>query len=269
MRDIAVYEGLNSNELSQSNYPNDKILTVKIEGKSQKGLNYEFGFFKETQPKPSIVHINSMKRLEFQKIMSEEEAETELVGISKNLRSKIGGHFNIHPFYGAVRNTQNSLLAPGFYTSEDDRLTTIINLTETEQFSKDLTNQHVEMHPNGMALITRTYIDWSEKYHEAVNKLRNPNQFERDIAAVNHDEELWDKIYGEWNGHKPSFNRISASLNKTHAMKITQSNMIDVLHFLESDLKLIAQKGIEIRYKGLSEEEYQSSTLPKEKLRII
>lgn len=149
----------------------------------------------------------------------------DLLILRKKVRTRTGGHFEIHPFYGAVYGTKLTTVAPDFLTdleSPDDKLSMIIYLTNNgENFDPRLTREYQRIGTSYR--VPSRQNDRHLRYMDAAIG-GNPNQENRDQAIANGLQEAWENEFEKFNsGRIPQ------------AMHVSPSNVVDLMRSMTSE----------------------------------
>ncbi len=268
--ELVVYKDLTPAELRGSNYPNSKLGAVLTHGVNKNtGYEYSVGFIID-HPNAPYLKVDTEKRKDFLKKGSEREAEDALKEVAFAMRSKTGGYFDIHPFYGAIFGTHFNPITDFCKGREDENLSTIVHLTNNgRKFDSGLTNEAVSMGtviafpgPNA-----QRFMDYTER----VNR-KNPNQRNRGQAMANGLGEEWDAEFEKYNPQEKRqglMARIFSGKEQSGiptAMDLTQNKVAGFIDYLQEELGFTDLKVTQTNYKGLSLVEFRASTLPKEKV---
>lgn len=161
------------------------------------GYKYELNFIFE-HPTGPYISIRTEERQSFLQKGTEQQAQDALLELTKQAKEISGGLIEIHPFFGAVYQTNINPIASGFVFGDlDDQLITTICLTEVSAntFERDLTNKlkkigAVVAIPGPNAL---SYVEYLKA------PKMNPNQSNRDTAVINKLGEKWDEENNRFN----------------------------------------------------------------------
>ncbi len=268
--ELVTYKDLTQGELRSSNYPNFKFGGIFMDGVNENtGYKYEVGFVID-HPHGPYLKIDTEKRKDFLGKGSEKNAEDAFKRVAFAMRSKTGGYFEIHPFYGAIWGTHFNPITDFCKGGEDDDLTTIIHFTDNgNTFDDALTREATSMGttiafpgPNAQRCLD---------YQKKVNR-KNPNQGSRDQAIVNGLGELWDAEFERYNPHAKRKWLITKIFNGRKqsdippAIGVTQNRVADFMDYLQNELGFTGLRVTQTNYKGLTLVEFDASTLPKDKV---
>ncbi len=187
---------------------------------SSYGLPYEFVFSKF--PTGFFLRIDSLTKEEFQKMVTEEQAEENIKSLANRIREITGGYYDIHPFMGALWNSDNNPIIPGFGEgSHIDRLCMIIHLRDDgDDF--DMQEMFTQVALNADTWIKGDDVMTFFQSIERSDKV-NPNGSNRDQAIANDLGMLWDQEFHRYNdGPKPTAMQITHSSLYTFADKLTE-----------------------------------------------
>lgn len=257
------YKNLTSKELRHSNYPDSKFGGIFLEGVANTDYKYSMGFVIE-HPKGPYFRIGTEKRQEFLRKGSEMEAEDALTEMVFTIRSKTGGFFQIHPFYGAIYGTNSSPITDFCQGEPDDNLSTIIYLNDSRGFNDELTREAVAL--GTTIVLNQSNVRRLDHYQYRASKA-NPNQYNRDIAIMNGLKENWETEFYQFNPHAKQnlLDRIRRRTDIPPAMQPTQENIADFINCLQWSI-FPGLRVTQVNYLGLTMAEFEASTLPREKL---
>ena len=272
--ELVSYTTLTQDELRKSNYPDSKFCLTfmnTVDGNSK--YNYSFDLVRDHPHSPYLVVLTE-KRTDFLRKGSERDAEEALKEIALTIRTKTGGYFGIHPFYGAIQGTHfNPILTDFCKGAADEKLSTIIYLTKNGRiFDNDLTKEAVSIGttitipgPNAKRLLD---------YMENANKCNNPNQQNRDQAITNRLGEKWDVEFEKYNPPLKRRGLIARIFDGREediplAMDVTQKSVADFMDYLEEELEFSDLRTTQTDYKRLTLVKFNASTLPRGKVRGI
>ena len=201
---------------------NEPFLCVGFNGVDAKDQrSYKLHFITE-HPQGPYLRIDTEPRRNFLLLGSEEQAQGALVSLGNEVRRKTGGFYQIHPFYGLVRGTCLTPVAPNFVCGHDDEdLSLLIYLTnQGKRFNRRLTQQSIAIGTTTTLPDPEVIVNLRHQY-EVVD---NPNQGDRDIAVTCGLGVEWNRQFNE--AHR---DRVPS------AMQITVPNIVDLLYKLKGN----------------------------------
>ncbi|RJQ15697.1 hypothetical protein C4573_06095 [Candidatus Woesearchaeota archaeon] len=260
---LITYANLTQIDLRESNYPDAKFGGIFFSGTNvHTGYVYTLGVIVKHDRTP-YVNINTEQRGSFLNKGSERQAQCALESLAMTVRERIGGYFQIHPFYGAIYGTHFNPITDFCKGNMDEPLGMTIHLVnDAGQFDDEMTREALYMGntisvpgPNAQRFL---------EYMKAVN-LRNPNQQDRDQAITNGLGEQWDAEFKKFNPPAKRRWLFFKQPSIPPAMEVTQHSIADMMDYLQ-ELGLRDLRATQANYQGLTSTELDAATLPREKI---
>jgi len=252
-----IYGNLTPKEFGKSNYSDSVFQGVFMEGiHDPTGYKY-FVSLLTGDSRPPELFVRSEKRGDYLSLGSEERAESALREVALAMRTRTGGHFDIHPFYGAVYGTQNSPIIDHIMGGEDDNLSMTAYLIEDGSCGRGLTKEGI----SGQVIesfLRSPHEGLSACIDRATRRSpgEHPNVDHRRTAVLNDLGVQWDR----------EFERYNSEEDVRRVMEVTQESALDFMGFLEGELKFRDLVITRTNYGGLTLDDFSKSTLPKRKV---
>jgi len=273
--DFLAYKGLYLDELKFATYPDSKLSGVLTTGIHEETNRRYFVRIDSRPQRMPFINISTEPRETFLKSGSEQEAEEALKKLAFATRAYTGGSFKIHPFYGAVYQTQSPTVSPNFgkWTQRsDESLSMLIYLSNGGIFENELTRENLDI---GLVffLHSEKSVRWDEYMKKSNGVNVNPNQVDRDIAVANNLGVQWDLEFEKYNPHVRRGVRDVIKEPKESGipdpMEITRANLASFMEFLQGSLGMTDFSIEQVSFDNVTEDELNAISIPREKIKFL